>query len=86
MIALRSICIALACPLCDELNEPVDKYHLRNYGVLHGDTESLRYWEARDLLGSHELFDAIVTFVSLYISACLHLFLFITPAIRNNNK
>ncbi|GFS44627.1 uncharacterized protein NPIL_498421 [Nephila pilipes] len=40
-----------ACYLCDKRNEPMDKYHLRTCGALHGDKESLRYWEARGILG-----------------------------------
>ncbi|GFS70208.1 uncharacterized protein NPIL_216871 [Nephila pilipes] len=40
-----------ACPLSGKRNEPMDKYHLRTCGALHGNTESSRYWKTRGLLG-----------------------------------
>ncbi|GFT61651.1 hypothetical protein NPIL_304621 [Nephila pilipes] len=54
MIALLPICITLIFlprlpALC--VTKEMSPYHLLTCDVLHGDTESSRYWEARGLLG-----------------------------------
>lgn len=55
-IALLSIYITLAflprlhAPVSQK-NAPMDEYHLHTCRVLHGYTESSRYWERRGLLG-----------------------------------
>ncbi|GFU45539.1 hypothetical protein NPIL_175921 [Nephila pilipes] len=40
-----------ACPCVRKRNEPMDEYHLRTCGNLHGDTESSIYLEAIGLSG-----------------------------------
>ncbi|GFT63033.1 reverse transcriptase domain-containing protein [Nephila pilipes] len=50
---LIGILTEAVCFLCDKRSEPMDKYHLRTCGALHGNTESSRYWEARGFMGRY---------------------------------